>query len=221
MSVQKEMENTPEEMAEFFESRLDIYEEHQMNEIAGAAEFYRRTAELLPAQAGAAALDLGCGTGLELDFYYALNPFARVTCIDLSEKMLAKLRMKFQKFAPQTICGSYFSIPFGEDKYDAAVSVESLHHFSFEEKVPLYQKVHSALRTGGIFVLTDYLEDTEEESRAAFARRARLLAGRAGLYHIDTPLTVARESEALRQAGFSNVREYGRWNKTSILLAVR
>lgn len=210
-----------EEMAAFFEKRLDIYEEHQLNEIIGARDFYCKTAELLPASAGAEILDLGCGTGLELCFYYAINSSARVTCVDLSEKMLCVLREKFRKFAPQIVCASYFDIDFGKEKFDAAVSVESLHHFTFEEKVPLYQKVCASLRAGGRFVLTDYLEDTEDESRAAFARKAQLLAGKEGLFHIDTPLTVARECEALRQAGFSDVRECGRWNKTSILLALR
>ncbi|WP_242829221.1 MULTISPECIES: class I SAM-dependent methyltransferase [unclassified Butyrivibrio] len=29
-------------------------------------------------------------------------------------------------------------MPFGDGIFDAAVSVESLHHFSKEEKIPLY-----------------------------------------------------------------------------------
>ena len=221
MAEQKETGSAPEPMAEFFERRLDIYEAHQLGEIAGAAEFYRRTAEYLPAGAGAEVLDLGCGTGLELGFYYARNPSARVTCVDLSEKMLGVLRGKFKQFAPKTVCASYFDVDFGKEKFDAAVSVESLHHFTFEEKAALYARLHGALRAGGRFVLTDYFEDTEEASRAAFALRKRLLAGREGLYHIDTPLTAARECEALRLAGFSDVRECGRWNKTALLLAVR
>ena len=37
-----------EKMAEFFDSRIEEYEEHQMNAIRSAAEFYPFTASLLP-----------------------------------------------------------------------------------------------------------------------------------------------------------------------------
>ena len=79
----------------------------------------------------------------------------------------------------------------------------------------------AALRRGGAFVLTDYMEEDEEASRAAFCEKARLLAGREGLYHIDTPLTVRRERQALLAGGFARVREEGRWGKTSLLVAER
>ena len=36
-------------------------------------------------QENAEVLDLGCGTGLELDFYFKCNPTAKVTGIDLAE----------------------------------------------------------------------------------------------------------------------------------------
>lgn len=63
------------------------------------------------------------------------------------------------------IQGSCFDVPFGEDRFDGAVSVESLHHFTKEEKVPLYSKLHRALKDGGYFILTDYfaLSDAEEQ----------------------------------------------------------
>ena len=55
-----------EKMGEFFDSRLDGYEEHQLTAIESAQEFYPFTASLLPMEPGARVLDLGCGTGLEL-----------------------------------------------------------------------------------------------------------------------------------------------------------
>ena len=48
-----------------------------MNTIESAHEFYPYTAECLPREAGVRILDLGCGTGLELDAFFALNPEAR------------------------------------------------------------------------------------------------------------------------------------------------
>ena len=74
-----------EKMDQFFEKRLEGYEEHMLSGIEGAGEFYSFTAGLLPASGRSEVLDLGCGTGLELKEYFLRSPEARVTGIDLSE----------------------------------------------------------------------------------------------------------------------------------------
>ena len=102
-----------EKMNEFFNKRVDGYEEHMLNEIDGAQEFYPYTANCLPMQKNAEVLDLGCGTGLELDFYFRCNPTAKVTGIDFAEKMIKVLKNKFSDKKITTICGSYFDIPLG------------------------------------------------------------------------------------------------------------
>ena len=100
-----------EKMAAFFEARLDGYDEHMLSNIESATEFYPFTASLLPKEEGAEVLDLGCGTGLELEFYFAFNPTARVTGIDLSAGMLEALRAKFLDKDLTLIRGSYFELP--------------------------------------------------------------------------------------------------------------
>ena len=84
-------------MAEFFDSRLEIYDDHMRTNIDSAEEFYRFTAEQLPKTPGCRVLDLGCGTGLELEYYFPLNPAAKVTGIDLAPGMLGRLKEKFTK----------------------------------------------------------------------------------------------------------------------------
>lgn len=123
-----------EKMGEFFDRRLDGYDEHQLTCIESAREFYPYTAGTLPAQPGARILDLGCGTGLELKEYYLLNPAAKITGVDLAPGMLNVLRERFRNKNVTLILGSYFEVPFGTSIFDAAVSVESLHHFTKEEK---------------------------------------------------------------------------------------
>lgn len=214
-----------EKMDAFFEARLDGYDEHMLTNIEGAQEFYPFTAACLPAKPGTALLDLGCGTGLELEFYFARNPAARVTGIDLSAGMLAALEKKFSDKALTLRRGSYFTLPFGENVFDAAVSVESLHHFTQAEKIPLYAKLHAALKPGGCFVLTDYFAQTDEQENYF---RAELLRQKTeqGLaedefYHYDTPLTVAHEVEALRLAGFPTVEILQNWGATYTLKATK
>ena len=100
-----------EKMADFFENRLDGYDEHMMTNIEAADEFYPFTAKQLPTTENCHILDLGCGTGLELEEYYLLNPSARITGIDLSQGMLSTLKKKFAEKDITLICGSYFDVP--------------------------------------------------------------------------------------------------------------
>ena len=214
-----------EKMDKFFEARLDGYEEHMLTNIESAAEFYPFTADCLPDTPGAGILDLGCGTGLELGWYFRRNEGAKVTGIDLSQGMLAALREKFPDRDLTLICGSYFDVPFGENAFDAAVSVESLHHFTRDEKIPLYAKLCGALKPGGYFILTDYFARSDEEERVC---RQNLIALKAEqgitddeFYHYDTPLTVKHETEALLKAGFSSVEVLNNWGATYTIKATR
>ena len=211
-----------EEMAAFFEKRLDGYDEHMKTEIEGSGEFYPFTASLLPARPGCRVLDLGCGTGLELEAYFRLNPGALVTGIDLSPGMLEALRRKFpDREGLNLICGSYFDAPLGEG-YDAAVSVESLHHFPAERKLSLYRRLRRALKPGGYFILTDYFAESEALEKTYFEdlRRLRQAEGLPpGSYHYDTPLTAEHELEILRKAGFSWAEILARWGSTCTLRA--
>ena len=56
-----------EKMSDFFENRISGYDEHMLKNIDSANEFYPFTAELLPKEKDCYILDLGCGTGLELE----------------------------------------------------------------------------------------------------------------------------------------------------------
>ena len=214
-----------EKMCDFFEARLDGYDEHMLTNIASATEFYPFTAKMLPAVANCHILDLGCGTGLELEEYFLLCPKAKVTGIDLSQGMLSALGKKLADKDIRLIVGSYFDVPLGKEVFEAAVSVESLHHFTKEEKIPLYAKLHTALKENGYFILTDYFALSDAEERM---HRQTLVALKAEqgicdgeLYHYDTPLTVKHETEALLEAGFSCVEVLNHWGATYTLKAVK
>jgi len=214
-----------EKMSDFFENRLSGYDQHMMANIESATEFYPFTAAMLPKNENCHILDLGCGTGLELEEYFLLCPSAKVTGIDLSQGMLSSLKKKFTDKDIILIFGSYFEVPFEKNTFDAAVSVESLHHFTKEEKIPLYSKLHTALKDGGYFILTDYFASSDEEEQL---HRKNLIALKAeqgitddAFYHYDTPLTVKHETEALLEAGFSSVTVLNHWGATYTIKAVK
>lgn len=207
-----------EKMDDFFNRRLDGYEEHQLNVIDGAKEFYPFTAGCLPVNDGINILDLGCGTGLELRYYFKLNPKARITGIDVAEDMLRVCKERFSDKRLTVICGSYFDVPFKTAFYDAAVSIESLHHFTKAEKVRLYKKIYRALVPSGYFILTDYFARSDEEENFFRKELSRLKEEQDindnESYHYDTPLTVRHETQALSEAGFSVIEVLGRWGAT-------
>ena len=211
--------NKLERMDDFFAARVEGYDDHMRANIEGSSEFYAYTASLLPKEPNSKVLDLGCGTGLELEEYFELNPCAEMTGIDLSEDMLNALKAKFPGKRLTLIHGSYFDVPLGDRIYDAAVSVESLHHFSAEMKFPLYKKLYASLKDHGVFVLTDYFAESEEREKEYFETLARLKREQ-GLsddifYHYDTPLLVDHEMDILRRAGFSDVRIMKKWGEST------
>jgi tRNA (cmo5U34)-methyltransferase len=214
-----------EKMGKFFDSRLDGYEDHQLNCIDSARIFYTFTASQLPMAPGCNVLDLGCGTGLELNEYFEVNPLAIITGIDLASGMLKALQAKFPDKQLTLINDSYFEVPFEKNVYDAAVSVESLHHFTLKQKIPLYKKLHDSLKEGGYFILTDYMAENDEEEKKNFLELAQLkkeLAISDGeFYHYDTPLTRAHETQALLAGGFSKVELLNKWQGTNILKAYK
>lgn len=214
-----------EKMDAFFAARLNGYDRHMMTEIEGAEEFYPYTASLLPMEHGANVLDLGCGTGLELESYFILNSEAAIVGIDLSADMLAALKRKFADREIELICASYFDVSFKANRFDAAVSVESLHHFTAAQKLDLYKKLSAALTGDGYFVLTDYFAESENTEHFYFSELERLKSEQRlepnMFYHYDTPLTVEHEIEVLKKAGFSDVRIMRNWKATYTILARR
>ena len=211
-----------EEMADFFAARVAGYDEHMINNVEGCREGYLKMASLVP-QNAESLLDLGCGTGLELDEIFKLLPQIKVTGIDLSEAMLDKLREKHSDKDIKLICGDYFSTAFGEDTYDCCVSFETMHHFSHVKKIALYKKIRSSLKDGGSYIECDYMVDSQEEEDFYFAENARLRKeqniSNDVICHFDTPCTIENQIEMLKTAGFNTVEQVFRIGCTTILVA--
>ncbi len=83
-----------ENMGSFFNNRVDDYDSHMMKNVIGCKEGYDKIANLVPRN-NVKLLDLGCGTGLELQKILEINPEIEVTGIDLSQGMLNKLKQKY------------------------------------------------------------------------------------------------------------------------------
>lgn len=213
-----------EEMGNFFDRRVESYEQHMFENVDGAKLYYIETAKQLSSANGLRLLDLGCGTGLELDELFKVNPDYQVTGVDLSEKMLEKLREKHIDKGRQLhlINGSYFGVEFDENSFDAAVSVQTMHHFTHSQKVELYRKIYRWLTPGGCYIETDYVAPTQEDEDYYFAECRRIKAELGiteGFYHYDTPCTIENQIRLLKTAGFEKVNLQWRYSCTAIILA--
>ena len=202
----KEQREMPvEEMAGFFSARLKDYENvHLRNwgeEYAHIADhFYEETDTLL---------DIGCGTGLELEAVFRRFPDVKVTGIDLNTDMLQQLNKKYGDRHINLIHADYFEYPFGEECFDAALSVETLHHFKYDKKQEIYNKLFRCLRDGGCYVECDYVACCPEEEALCLDeyeyRRKKSGVPEDTFIHIDIPLTLEHQLELMKRAGFGEV----------------
>lgn len=190
-----------EEMSDFFTKRLEDYETH----MSVWEQSYQMFAEILPSSCQQ-ILDLGCGTGLELDKIWQNSPDIEVTGVDLCQSMLDKLLKKHSDKCLTVICQDYFRYDFGYEKWDAVISFESLHHFLPERKKELYRKTYNGLKRGGVFLLGDYIaccDEEEELLRSVYLKRREQFAiPDSSFVHFDIPLTLEHEKELLQNVGF-------------------
>lgn len=195
-------ETTPlENMDDFFRSRIDAYEDH----MSVWKDSYRTLAQSLPCDTRE-ILDLGCGSGLELDEMLKRFPDARVCGIDLSQTMLDKLHQKYPFPNVTTICADYTRYDFPHARYTLAIAFQTLHHLLPKRKQLLFGKIFSALKAGGAFYYVDYLACCEEEElllRQTYLRkRKRQNLPEDAIVHFDLPLTVPHEIALLQSVGF-------------------
>lgn len=218
--MSSEMTNKSEEMVEFFNLRVDGYDDHMKNNVVNYDEFYGYVSQpIIMTGDEIEILDLGCGTGLEFEGVLKKAPNARLTGIDMCEKMLQKAREKYEGRMENIslICGSYLDINLGELKYDYVLSVMTLHHLLHNEKYRLYQSIRKSLKPGGKYIEGDYIATTLEEEEQYLKeyddRMNQIENAGSSLYHIDIPFTIETQVKLLYKAGFARVEVL--WNSDS------
>lgn len=211
-----------EKMSDFFTARVEGYDEHMLNDARGCKEGYIKMAELVP-DSTETILDLGCGTGLELDEIFKRLPNVSVVGIDLTQAMLDKLMQKHYDKNIKLICGDYFDVDFGENSFDVAISFQTMHHFSHAEKVGLYTRICKALKSKGVYIECDYMVTDQSVEDELFAENARLRREMnipdGEFYHFDTPCTIDNQIGMLKKAGFLSAEMVWRMENTTIIVA--
>ncbi|MDR3125283.1 MAG: class I SAM-dependent methyltransferase [Endomicrobium sp.] len=136
-------------MDEFFTKRVKIYDEYMLN-VDGCRQSYKKMASLIPPHTKN-LLDLGCGTGLELDEIFKVYPDINVTGIDLTQAMLNEPKKKYPNKNLDLICDNYFNIDLGKRIFGVTISFETLHHFKHQQKLTIYKKIYESLISTGAY----------------------------------------------------------------------
>jgi tRNA (cmo5U34)-methyltransferase len=204
----------PEKMGDFFNVRADGYNEHMLGigmSGAGCADYityggcFPKTGEAIK------ILNIGCGTGLELDYIWAQAPNAHIVCVDMSRAMLDLLLKNHPGGHSRltVIEASFVDWAYPAETYDIVTSHACMHHFWPEEKIAIYRKILASLKRGGHYIEGDFIVDHihAEQYRKRYEIITANLPEKAkpGEYHIDIPFTLDVQLQLQRSAGFSRV----------------
>lgn len=101
--------------------------------------------------AKAKVLDFGCGTGLPFD-KFLVERGVDLTGIDISQKhiKLAKKNVSEAKF----IKGDFSRFDFGEQKFNAIISLYAIFHIPRGEHKDLFVKINNLLTKNGVILVT-------------------------------------------------------------------
>ena len=214
-------EQPVEGMSDFFSSRIGIYEDVHLKNFAGEYEHIASFFE----DGLRSLLDIGCGTGPELESLFSRFPDLKVTGVDLCETMLDKLIRKYGGKDIEIIRADYFEYPYERNRYDAATSFETLHHFKYDKKRQIYDKLYHAIKPGGYYIECDYIACCDEEEAMCLEsyeyRRRKNGVPDDAFVHIDIPITFERQAELMKNAGFKAVELLNLNGGTAIIKAVK
>lgn len=150
------MNTTKHRIKEKFNENAAVYDHQRKLLIPCFDDFYSIPISIIETKNNSpAVLDIGAGTGLFSSFIKEKYPNARITLIDLSEKMMEVSRKRFANCNDiHYVVADYTDYKFNE-KFDLIISSLSIHHLSDEEKRKLYKKMFSLLNQDGIFINAD------------------------------------------------------------------
>lgn len=140
-----------EEEAQEFDTiirRLIPYYEQMLDALIAALPFNQNQAIRV--------IDLGCGTGTIAKRIKDVYPRAKITCVDIVEKMLQVAQTKLGNSEDVRYQIANFEHYEFDSVYDVAVSSLALHHLvSDDDKIKFYKKIYICLSPGGVFYNAD------------------------------------------------------------------
>ncbi len=161
-------------------------------------------------------IDLGCGTGTVAKAVKDVFSNAKITCVDIADKMLEIAR---DKIGGEVACiqADFNSFEF-ENKYDLVVSSLALHHLETDlDKKNFYDKIYAALNNCGMFINLDVVLGSDSAIQEVYLDKWREFMGKAvtqaeieekwlpNYYAEDRPAKLLTHLELLDKCGYIGV----------------
>lgn len=178
-------------------------------------EFYEQVVDALAisGRKNISWLDIGCGTGKMYEAASKRISIQEFVFIDISEKMLAVAKERFQSEKNRF---KHMSVLELEDieKYDVVTAIQVHHYLSEKDRRLAVEKCCRALRTGGLFFTFENIAPDSEIGRRLILDRWKAYQIRNGKsreeaeshmkrYGVEYfPLTIEAYLQLMRQCGF-------------------
>lgn len=163
-------------------------------------------------------LDLGCGTGNISAKIKQRFPQARITCVDMADKMINRAQHKLKNYTDISFKLSDFQKLEIDEHYDAIISSLALHHLENNEaKFKFYEFIYYSLMKGGVFYNADivlgsslYLQDIYLDKWRNFLRTKYSIQEIENKWlpiyrQEDRPIKMMTHLQWLRKIGFRQV----------------
>ncbi len=229
MERMEKIKNHFEEEAEMYDGIIKnlIPYYNQMVEALVSTLPFDRTAEI-------DAIDLGCGTGTISQAVKDAYSKAKLTCVDISEKMLKMASGKLSDVSDATFINRNFYDFSFDKKFDAVVSSLALHHLvTKEDKLEFYRKIYSCLNSGGVFINADVvLASTDALQEQFMAQWKDFMCKNVSMdevdnkwiptyYEEDRPVSIMDHFEMLKDAGFKVMDVVWKYYNFAVYMAVK
>ena len=177
-------------------------------------------------------LDLGAGTGILSSFWYPHFPKAEYTLVDIAEDMLDVAKKRFAGLHNISYKVMDYTNGLEEVESDLVISALSVHHLEDDLKQALFTQIYENLPEKGMFINYDQfcVEDPlintwinahwenqviqsglSQEDIDLWKERRKL----------DREISVEKEIKMLRESGFEKTECVYRFQKFSVIAAIK
>jgi SAM-dependent methyltransferase len=103
-------------------------------------------------------LEVGCGTGLTLEYLSGLPARYRVFGMDLSDTMLKQAHDKATRLPnpPRLLLGDAGRLPYEDGLFDVTLATRFIHQFTHDDKKRLWREFRRVTRKNGITIVEFY-----------------------------------------------------------------
>lgn len=108
---------------------------------------------MLAPKPGMAVLDVGCGTGAQLEFYQRFD--CRLSGVDSSPSMLGIAKARLGQEADLRL-GNAIDLPYPAGHFDLVISMLCLHEMKAELRPPAVEEMKRVLKENGRVLLIDH-----------------------------------------------------------------